>query len=38
MYLAEQVGIPMLATDLTMFEACGRLYARGLQPCISHGD
>lgn len=31
--LAEQVGIPILRTDLTMFEACGRLYKTGLGPC-----
>ena len=31
--LAEEVGIPFLCTELTMFEACGRLFAAGLQPC-----
>lgn len=28
--LAEQVGIPLLGTLLTMFETCGRLYQAGL--------
>ncbi len=29
--LAKAKGIPLLATRLTMFEACGRLYAAGLR-------
>ncbi len=29
--LARARGIPLLATRLTMFEACGRLYAAGLR-------
>jgi predicted transcriptional regulator len=29
--LAEQVGIPILGTQWTMFETCGRLYRAGLQ-------
>jgi len=28
--LAEEQGIPLLATPLLMYEACGRLYAAGL--------
>ncbi|MCK4411343.1 hypothetical protein KAT59_08505 [Candidatus Bipolaricaulota bacterium] len=28
--LAEDKGIPLLATPLLMYEACGRLYAAGL--------
>ena len=28
--LAEEKGIPLLATPLLMYEACGRLYAVGL--------
>ena len=28
--LAEEKGIPLLATPLLMYEACGRLYAAGL--------
>ncbi len=28
--LAQQIGIPIIGTDMTMFEACGRLYAAGL--------
>jgi len=27
---AQEKGIVLMATDLPMFEACGRLYARGL--------
>jgi len=30
--LAEQREIPLLSTKLTMFAACGVLYARGLRP------
>ncbi len=30
--VAAQVGIPMFATDYTMFEACGKLFASGLAP------
>jgi hypothetical protein len=28
--IARQKGIPVLACDLAMFEACGRMYERGL--------
>jgi predicted transcriptional regulator len=28
--VARQVGIPILGTQFTMFETCGRLYAAGL--------
>jgi predicted transcriptional regulator len=31
--LAQKVGIPILGTNLIMFEACGRLYAAGLPAC-----
>lgn len=31
--LAEEVGIPFLGTELTMFESCGRLYDAGLGAC-----
>ena len=31
--LAEELGIPFLSTDLTMFETCGRLFAGGLPAC-----
>jgi predicted transcriptional regulator len=31
--LACQAGIPILGTECTMFEACGRLYAHGLPAC-----
>jgi hypothetical protein len=30
--MALEAGIPMFATALTMFEACGRLYAAGVKP------
>jgi len=29
--LAEEKQIPLLVTDLSMFEACGKLYERGLR-------
>jgi hypothetical protein len=29
--LAEEKGIALMVTPLSMFEACGRLYARGLR-------
>jgi predicted transcriptional regulator len=28
--LAKEIGIPLLSTRYTMFEACGRLYAAGM--------
>ena len=31
--LAESKGLPLLATDLPMFESCGRLYRQGLAGC-----
>jgi hypothetical protein len=31
--LACYAGVPILGTEYTMFEACGRLYARGLPGC-----
>jgi len=31
--LAESKGIPLLCTQLPMFEACGRLYRNGLPGC-----
>ena len=31
--LAEEKGIPLLSTDLPMYEACGRLYENGLLGC-----
>ena len=36
--LAEEVGIPFLCTDLTMFETCGRLLAAGLPACKRMSD
>jgi predicted transcriptional regulator len=30
--LAGQIGIPILCTKMTMFEASGQLYAAGLEP------
>ncbi len=39
--LAAEKGIPVLGTRLAMFEACGRLHARGLAGCcelpVAHG-
>ena len=31
--LANEKGIPLLATRLTLYEACGRLYQAGLAGC-----
>lgn len=31
--LAKENGIPILLTKLSMYEACGILYAKGLKPC-----
>lgn len=31
--LAEEKGIPLLASKFTMFETCGRLYRAGLPSC-----
>ena len=31
--LAEQKGIPLLASRFTMYESCGRLYNAGLASC-----
>ena len=38
---ARQIGLPALVTSCSMFEACGKLYAAGLQSCQLedlHGD
>lgn len=31
--LAAEKGVPLLKTDLSMYEACGRLYKEGLNSC-----
>ena len=31
--MAAEVGLPLMTTQLPMFESCGRLYARGLRGC-----
>lgn len=36
--LAEEVGIPFVGTELTMFETCGRLLAAGLPACKRMND
>jgi predicted transcriptional regulator len=39
--LADEIGLPLLATRYTMFDACGRLYKAGLPGtgfCESYGD
>jgi predicted transcriptional regulator len=38
MKLAEQKGIPLLTTRLSMFEACGRLLEKGLRPGLDLGQ
>lgn len=39
--LAQEKGIPLLSTRLTLYESCGRLYAHGLPSCglfdLGHG-
>ena len=32
--LARERGIPLLATSMTMFDACGLLYANGMPPAL----
>lgn len=36
--LAEEKQIPLLVTDCSMFEACGRLYEKGLRSQFHHPD
>ncbi len=36
--LAQQVGVPLLSTRITMFEACGRLFAAGLPAATPHRE
>jgi hypothetical protein len=31
--LAERNGLPLLSTRLSMYAACGRMYAAGLSGC-----
>lgn len=32
LHLAAEIGVPLIVTRLGMFEACGKLYAAGIQP------
>ena len=34
--LASRHKLPLLATELPMFESCGRLYREGLKGCSEH--
>ena len=36
--LAREKGIPLLTTDLPMYESCGRLYRNGLPGCSEYRD
>lgn len=36
--LAASNGLPLLATELPMFESCGRLYRHGVKGCSEVGD
>ena len=38
MRLADQKGIPLLTTRLSMFESCGRLLGKGLRPGLDAGQ
>lgn len=35
--LARERRIPVVLTDLSLFEACGKLYSRGLKPVFTKG-
>lgn len=35
--LSEEKKVPLLATNLSMFETCGRLYEKGLRSCPDAG-
>lgn len=35
--LAAKNGLPLLTTQLPMFESCGRLYRNGMKGCSEHG-
>jgi hypothetical protein len=35
--LAEEVGIPLLSTRFSLYEACGLLYSAGLPPTMPKG-
>jgi len=36
--LAKEKGIPLMRTELPMFESCGRLHAKGLEGCSECGE
>ncbi|MFQ6035736.1 MAG: DRTGG domain-containing protein [Sedimentisphaerales bacterium] len=36
--LAKEKGIPLLRTNLPMYESCGRLYSRDLPGCSQVGE
>jgi len=36
--LAASTSLPLLVTQLPMFEACGRLYRNGLKGCSEHSE
>jgi len=36
--LARENALPLLATDLPMFESCGRLYGHGLRGCSERSE
>jgi hypothetical protein len=31
--LAKQTGVTLITCEYTLYEACGRLYEKGLPPC-----
>jgi predicted transcriptional regulator len=31
--MADERGLPLLSTDLSMYESCGKLYREGLRSC-----
>jgi predicted transcriptional regulator len=34
LHLAKEAGMPILCTHMSMFETSGRLYGKGLAPCV----
>jgi predicted transcriptional regulator len=36
--LAKEIDIPLLTTELPLFEACGRLYSTGVRGCLTETE
>lgn len=35
---AKELGIPVLTTKFSLFETCGKLYSKGMEPCYIDGE